>query len=121
MDPSPASTGVDPATARKKKEHNVAATQSQAADASGKALPESEPPQGTKKARKDPAAPKGLPTGIAPGVKPERKPKTMPPAASAKQLLVRTVALGNLSAETSAQALAYAQSVTEVRSKLPLT
>ena len=63
---------------------------------------------------------KGLPAGPAPGVKPERRPKTMPQAASAKQLLVRTVALGNLSPEMSPQALAYAQSVTEVRSTLPL-
>ena len=42
------------------------------------------------------------------------KPKTMPPAASAKQLLVRTVALGNLSSATSAQAVAHAQQVTQV-------
>ena len=42
------------------------------------------------------------------------KPKTMPPAASAKQLLVRTVALGNLSSATSAQAVAHAQQATQV-------
>ena len=42
------------------------------------------------------------------------KPKTMPPAACAKQLLVRTVALGNLSSATSAQAVAHAQQATQV-------
>ena len=46
--------------------------------------------------------------------KQKQKPKTMPPAASAKQLLVRTVALGNLSPATSAQAVAHAQQVTQV-------
>lgn len=46
--------------------------------------------------------------------KQRQKPKTMPPAASAKQLLVRTVALGKLSPATSAQAVAYAQQVTQV-------
>ena len=46
----------------------------------------------------------------------KQKPKTMPPAASAKQLLVRTVALGSLSPATSAQAIAHAQQVTQVSS-----
>lgn len=109
MDALPAATPPSPAAA--KEQPGTAVSQSQAADA----LPKSEAPQ-RMKPKKEVAAPKDLPAGSAAGVKPGRKPKTMPPAASAKQLLVRTVALGNLSPDTSAQALAYAQSVTEVNS-----
>lgn len=86
----------------------------QAAVTSGDALPDLEAPQ-KKKAKKVAAAPKDAAARTASGAKPERKPKTMPPAAIAKQVLVRTVALGNLLPDTSAQALAYAQSVTEVK------
>ena len=50
--------------------------------------------------------------------KQRQKPKTMPPAASAKQLLVRTVALGNLSPATSAEAIAYAHQVTQASSRM---
>ena len=108
----PAAAAATPAPAKKKL---IAAPPSQAADASKEVLPTSEAPK-SKKAKRDAAAPKDLPPGSAPGAKPERKPKTMPPAAIAKQLLVRTIALGNLSPDTSAQALAYAQSATEVTS-----
>ena len=86
----------------------------QAAVASGDALPDVEAPQ-KKRAKKVAAAPKDAAAKTASGAKPERKLKTMPPAAIAKQLLVRTIALGNLLPHTSAQALAYAQSVTEVK------
>ena len=109
LGPSPAATALSPAAA--KETPDTAAPRSPATDA----LPKSEAPQ-RKKPKKEAAAPEDLPPGSAAGGKPERKPKTMPLAASAKQLLVRTVALGNLPPDASARALAYAQSVTEVDS-----
>lgn len=71
-----------------------------------------------KKAKTTGKAGKDAREAAAAAAKPEgkqkQKPKTMPPAASAKQLLVRTIALGNLSPVTSAQAIAHAQQVTQV-------
>ena len=71
-----------------------------------------------KKAKTAGKAGKGAREAAPAAAKPEGKqkprPKTMPPAASAKQLLVRTVALGNLSAATSAQAVAHVQQLTQV-------
>ncbi|CAL5229018.1 g12263 [Coccomyxa viridis] len=114
-DPATAAAALDAQSVAPAKKKQIAAPPSQAANTSKETLPSSEAPK-SNKARKDAAALKDPPAGSAPGVKPERKPKTMPPAAVAKQLLVRTVALGNLSPDTSAQALAYAQSATEVES-----
>ena len=83
------------------------------AEAAGGNVPEQEVPQ-RKKAKIAAKAPSEEAGQSPPSAKAERKPKTMPPAASAKQLLVRTIALGNLSPVISPQALAYAQSLTEV-------
>lgn len=93
---------------------NGPATVTQApAEAAGGKAPEQEGPQ-RKKPKNAAKAPSEAAGQSPPSTKAERKPKTMPPAASAKQLLVRTIALGSLSPATSPQALAYAQSVTEV-------